>query len=78
MAERLKAQLNRRKRQLRGTVSAIGLLNAEAARIRELSDDVPNLISKRNLFRVEWAFRLSAAWLESRNAPETLKKWKEI
>lgn len=76
MAERLKAQLERRK--LRGTVSAVDLLNAEAARIKKLSYSVPNLIAKRNMSRVEWAMAFAAAWLASRTAPELIKKWKEI
>lgn len=76
MSERLKSQLERRK--LRGPVSAVDLLNAESERIKELRREAPNLIAKRNLFRIEWAMSFAAAWLESRNAPEIIKKWKEL
>lgn len=76
MSERLKAQLERRK--LRGPVSAVDLLNAEAVRLWKLKLEVPNAVANRTISRSEWAMRFAAAWLESRNAPETLKKWKEL
>lgn len=58
-------------------VSAVELLQAEATRLKVMAKAMKNK-PKLVVEQMAWAFNLSAAFLNSLNAPERINKFKEV